>query len=375
MATSPSSRLCAVRIAGSAAGTMNAPPGSASTTSGGAHEAARDAEAVAAWYARYSEYIQRSIARAGRAQDLNREVIRRVAAGQLAPSTLESHLSTFAAVHAFSYSEQVANITMAFLVGLIRAGSAYAYELVRVVLPGAVPPPQIDVPEFEPGKSADWFRDLTLFAAAENVRVTAMLRMVMEKVQAGELTPAEVQQVSSEFHAEHLLNSTSRLVELYLDLLTGLEEAHAAFSERYLQSLMGTDHSGAAHPAGAAEIVAVLGQPTSIRFAVTNTDPGPAVVECTLSEMRRADGVGPAFDPVADTTPRRLELLPEAEATVELRIHADASHFQPGALYDGVFRVASATRTLLELPLRIRAVAPEPAPSPPPPDQPSAGLP
>jgi hypothetical protein len=351
------------------------PQGSANTTSGGEREAPRDAEAAAAWYARYSEYIQRSIARAGRAQDLNREVIRRVAAGQLAPATLESHLSTFAAVHAFSYAEQVANITMAFLVGLIRAGSAYAHELVRVVLPGAVPPPELDAPEFERGKSADWFRDLTLFAAAENVRVTAMLRMVMEKVEAGELTPAEVQQVSSEFHAEHLLNSTSRLVELYLDLLTGLEEAHAAFSEQYLQSLMGADHNRAAQLAGAAEIDAVLGQSTSIRFAVTNTDPGPVVVECTLSEIRRADGVGPAFDPVADTTPRRLELLPDAEATVELRIHADASHFQPGTLYDGVFRVASATRTLLELPLRIRAVAPEPTPGPPSPDQPSAGMP
>ena len=51
---------------------------------------------------------------------------------------------------------------------------------------------------------------------------------------------------------------------------------------------------------------------------------------------------------------------------MELTIHADADHFQPGAPYDGVFRVASATRTLLELPLRIRAMAPNP-PDPPPP--------
>jgi hypothetical protein len=354
---------------------MDAPSqGRAGTTSAGEYEAARDAEAVAAWYARYREYIERSMARAGRTRDLNREVIRRVAAGELAPWTLESHLNTFAALRAVSYSQQVANVTTAFLVGLIQAGSTYSYELVQAVLPGAVPPPEIVAPELDPAKSADWFRDLTLFAAEENARVTAMLRVVMEKVAAGEVAPAHVDQVSSKFHAEHLLNSTSRLLELYLDLLTGLEEAQGAFSEEYLRSVIGVVPGEAAHRS-AVEVDAVLGEATSVRFAVTNTDVTPAVVACTLSGLRRADGVGPAFDPVVDTTPGRLELPPGAEVTVELTIHADADHFQPGTPYDGVFRVASATRTLLELPLRIRAVAREPTPNPPDPPPPSAGTP
>jgi hypothetical protein len=304
------------------------------------------------------------MARAGRAQDLNREVIRQVAAGQLAPWTLESHLSTFAATRAASYSQQIANITMAFLVGLIQTGSTYSHELMQAVLPGAPSGPEV-APDFDPAKSADWFQDLTVFAATENARITAMLRTVMEKVAAGELAPADVDQLSSKFHAQHLRGSTSRLVELYLDLLTGLEEVHAAFSEEYLRTLMGTVTGEAAHPNGAVDVDALLGEATSVRFAVTNTDLEPAVVACRLSEIRRADGVGPAFDPVVHTAPDRLELAPGAEATVELTIHADADHFQPGVPYDGVFRIASATRTLLELPLRIRAMVPEP-PDPPP---------
>ena len=271
---------------------MNASSQGRANTSAGEHEAARDTEAVAAWYARYHEYIERSIARAGRSQDLNREVIRRVAVGQLAPWTLESHLNSFAALRAVSYSQRIANITMAFLVGLIQTGSTYSYELVQAVLPGAVPPPEVVAPEFEPAKSADWFRDLTVFAAGENARVTAMLRMVMEKVAAGELAPTHVDQVSSKFHTEHLVNSTSRLVELYLNLLTGLEEAHAGFSEEYLRSLIGMVPGEVAHPDSAVEVDAVLGEATSIRFAVTNTDLEPAIVACTLSGVRRADGVG-----------------------------------------------------------------------------------
>ena len=352
---------------------MNASSQERASASAGEREAAGDVEAVAAWSARYREYLERSMARAGRAQDLNRELIKRVATGQLAPWTLESQLNTFAATRAASYSERIANITMAFLAGLIQIGSTYSYELVQAVLPGAVSEPEVVAPDFEPAKSADWFRDLTVFAAGENARVTAMLRMVMDKVAAGELAPADVEQVSSMFHTEHVPGSTGRLVELYLDLLTRLEEVHTSFSEEYLRTVMGPAPSEAAHPDRAAEVDAPLGEATSIRFAVTNTDLEPAVVACTLSGIRRADGVGPAFDPVVNVTPGRLELAPGAEATVELTIHADADHFQLGALYEGVFQVASATRTLLELPLRIRVMAPEPVSGPPDPPPPAAG--
>jgi hypothetical protein len=341
---------------------MDASSQESASASASDHQAADDSEAFAAWSRRYHEYLRHSIARAVLAQDLNREVTRRVAAGQLAPWTLESQLSTFAATRGTAYSERIANITLAFLTGLIQTGATYSYELVEAVLPGAAAAPKVVVPDFEPAKSADWFRDLTIFAAAENARVTAMLRMVMEKVAAGELAPADVEQISSRFHAGHLPNSTSRLVELYLDLLTGLEEVHASFGEEFLRTVLGT----------------ALGEATSVRFAVTNTDPDPAVVACTLSGIRRADGIGPAFDPAVSTTPERLELAPGAEATVQLTFHADADHFQPGVPYDGVFRVASPTRTLLELPLRIRARAPEPVPepvpeAPPPPAQPPPG--
>lgn len=359
---------------------MNASSQGQASGSAGEHEAAADApraaadaQRTAAWSARYREYLERSMARAGRTQDLNREVIRRVAAGQLAPWTLESQLGTFAATRAASYSQQIANVTMAFLAGLIQTGSTYSRELVRAVLPGAVPAPEAVAPEFDPAGSADWFGDLTVFAARENARVTAMLRLVMEKVAAGELAPADAEQLSSKFHAEHLPDSTSRLIELYLDLLTGLEEVHASFSEEYLRTVLGTPPGEAAHPDGAVEVDALLGEPTSVRFAVTNTDLEPAVVTCALSGIRRADGVGPAFDPAVSTSPGRLELAPGAEATVELTIRADADHFQPGVPYDGVFRVASPTRTLLELPLRIRGRVPEPVPEPPDLPPPAAG--
>jgi hypothetical protein len=338
---------------------MNSSPDGGAKASAEEHAVPGYAEATA-WSMRYREYIENSIARALRAQDLNREVARKVAAGQLAPWTIESHLSTFAATRAASYSQQIAQVTLAFLAGLIRLGSAYSHELVQSVLPGAPRPAEAAMPGFEPSRSADWFRDLTVFAVAENARATAMLRTVMDRVAAGELAPMYVEQASSKFHQEHLPGSTSHLVELYLDLLNGLEEVHASFSEEYLRSLIGPVPGAGLPPENAVAVDAILGEDVSIRFAVTNTDLDPAVVACTLSGIRRADGIGPAFDPAVRTTPGRLELAPGAEATVELTIHVDADHFQVGEFYEGVFRVASATRTLLELPLRIRVLGPQP---------------
>jgi hypothetical protein len=343
------------------------------SASAGEHETVGDAEAAAAWSARYREYLEGSMARTAQAQDLNREVIRRVAAGQLAPWTIESHLSTFAATRAAAYSQQIANLTMAFLTGLIQMGSTYSHELVQAVLPGAVPAPEAVAPDFDPARSASWFSDLTVFAARENERATAMLRTVMDKVAAGELAPTDVEQVSSSFHAAHLPDSTSQLVGLYLDLLNGLEGVHASFAEEYLRTLTGQGADTTAGQESAVQVDAPIGAATSLRFAVTNTDPEPTVVACMLSGIRRADGIGPAFDPVVGTTPERLELAPGAEAAVELTIRPDADHFQPGQSYDGVFRVTSATRTLLELPLRIRALAPESAPEPPAPEAGSPG--
>ena len=56
-------------------------------------------------------------------------------------------------------------------------------------------------------------------------------------------------------------------------------------------------------------------------------------------------------------TPEHLDLEPGAEGTVTLSIQGDLDYFQPGTLYEGVFRVTSPTHTLLELPLRIRVSA------------------
>ncbi len=248
-------------------------------------------------------------------------------------------------------------------------------KLIERILPGATPKPDMtSVPQFDPAASPDWLSDLVRFATDENARALSRLRMVMDQVASGALVPSQVQSISTQFQSERVWESTTHLVELFFNLLTGLEDVHSSFNEEYLRTVLGiapgepTEPSGPAGAAGAAgpafspraeaiRLEVALGEPASIRFAVTNTEAEPIAVRCELSGVRRADGVGPAFDPPVTTDPEYLELAPAAEATVALTVHADADHFQPGTRYEALFRVANDTRRLLELPLDLEVTA------------------
>ncbi len=280
------------------------------------------------------------------------------------------------ATHATAYSQRVAQLTADFLTGMIQMGSLYSHELIERILPGAIPRPDMtSVPKFDAATSSDWLSDLVRFATDENAVALSRLRLVMDKVASGELVPAEVQDISTQFQSERVWGSTTRLVELFLDLLSGLEEVHASFNEQYLRNVLGVGPSDPPGPVGATRPDAVrvearLGEPATIRLAVTNTEPEPIVVRCQLSGVRRADGVGPAFDPPVTTNPEYLELAPGAEATVALTVRADADHFQPDTRYEAVFRVANDSRRLLELPLNLDITAPHQPPAKPSDDPP-----
>ena len=73
--------------------------------------------------------------RAARAQDLDREVLRRLTTGELAAWTLDTQLTFFVATHAAAYSQRVAKLTADFLTGTIQMGSIYSRELIERILP------------------------------------------------------------------------------------------------------------------------------------------------------------------------------------------------------------------------------------------------
>lgn len=308
------------------------------------------------WSARYAEYLKLSMARAARTAELNKRLIKRVARGELAPLTLDSQLAAFLATNATSYANELAETSMQFFTGLVEAGTSYSYELLESIVPGEVPAPDNAAPDFEPGDWSNWFQRLTDYAAAQNASVTEMLRTIMDKVASGEITPPDMQVVSEEYHGEHLPESVAKIVTLYFDLLTRLDETHSAYGDRYLEAML--DLSKASEQSDAAlDLVGPIGGTASVRFAVSNTAADTTSLRSVMTDVRRADGVGPAFEPPVTISPERFVLEPGAEEILALTIRLLADSFEPGPEYVGTLHVLSPGSTLVEVPLRIRAAA------------------
>ncbi len=311
---------------------------------------------TADWSARSAEYLTLSTARATRTAELNKRLLKGLACGDVAPSTLDSQLTAFLATNAAEYANDVAETSMQFFVGLVQAGTSYSYELIESILPGEIPAADRAAPDFDPGDWSNWFQRLAEYAAAENASVTAMLRTVMDKVASGAIAPQDMQTVSEEYHGERLPGAVAKIVTLYFDLLTRLDETHSRYGDRYLEAVLALSKDSERSDA-TLDLVGPTGGTASVRFAVSNNATEATSLRSVMTDIRRGDGVGPAFEPHVTVSPDRFVLQPGAEEILTLSIRLSADDFEPGPEYVGTLHVLSPASTLVEVPVRIRAAA------------------
>jgi hypothetical protein len=77
-----------------------------------------------------------------------------------------------------------------------------------------------------------------------------------------------------------------------------------------------------------------------------------------VGDVRRKDGVGPAFLPDVSFAPELAELAPAEETRLVLTVRLDRGRYDTGALYVGMLRITDRGEPLLEVPLRITATQP-----------------
>jgi hypothetical protein len=81
------------------------------------------------------------------------------------------------------------------------------------------------------------------------------------------------------------------------------------------------------------------------------------VVRCRVTDVRRADGVGPSFVPKVAVAPGILRLAGDEARDVRLSLRLEKEAFDPGASYLGAVRLARRGEPPVDVPLRIQAVA------------------
>jgi hypothetical protein len=182
-------------------------------------------------------------------------------------------------------------------------------------------------------------------------------REQLDRVAAGEITPGEVQEHTSDYLARQMPGYLEQLTRLYFDLLNGLNDVRARYEETYFRGVLGETSSEETEPPAALTLAGPSGETVSASLAVTNTAVGRTQIGWTLTDVRRTDGIGKAFVPAVTVFPENLELGPGEEGTLTLSLQLDPSRYDPGALYTGTFYLTGSAGFQVEVQLRILAVA------------------
>jgi hypothetical protein len=291
------------------------------------------------------QFMLRAAQQSVRAQDLYYAVLQRVALGTLTPTAIRDTLASFSADYGPSYAAQVGQLGMQFLGGLLQAtGNA------------SDPPPPYDA-----ANPTAWFVRLSDYANANSRRAVHDYQINLNRVAAGDVTAPELQAELAQDYSRRSAGQLRRMSELYFDLLGRLSELNARAEDEYFSRLLGAGQPAAA-PEASFQLGGGLGEHASALLTIENTRAEAATIRCLMTELRRADGIGPAFMPSAIIDPDGLLLEAGQESTVRVSLHLDPSHFEPGIRYVGAVQVLRRGDDRLEIPLQVTA-SPVPQPA------------
>lgn len=288
------------------------------------------------WSAAYAHYLLRAAQQTARTQSLSYLVLQRVSRGELSPATLRDALTAFAERRGGDYGTRVANASARFFSGLV-----------QIAVGARTPPP----PPYDPADPYGWYQRLTAYAADLQQRSLNAYREQLERAARGDGSASVAEEYTRRAHEQ-----VEALGRLYFELLETIGAIGAAGEEEFLRTVLA--NAPADRDAPVVELTAPLGASASAVVSLENTRTDPAVIRCLVTDVRRADGIGPSFVPEIVVDPDGLMLDPEQEGSVRLSLTLDAAIYTAGADYVGAVQVLRHGEPRLDLPLRIRAAAP-----------------
>jgi hypothetical protein len=296
----------------------------------------------------------RSASQSAKSTELYQKIMEGVARGQLAPTVFRDRLPAFVQTHGTVYGTKLAEINTRFFSGMVQFNNAYSNELMDVVMPGAAMPP-VSPPAFDPTDPIKWYQQLTAYAGQLNAAAAKAYQSLFERVAAGDVAPNRIQDASSDYLDRRLPELLRRLSGLYFDLLNGLNDLRTGYEEDFLTGVLASAKPQDHEMPVALNLIGPIGGTTSASLSLTNTQDQPAIIRCSVTDIRRADGVGPAFAPKIIVAPEAISLRPGEEASLVLSLRLEKGDYDPDVLYVGSVHITRRGEPRLEVPLRITA--------------------
>lgn len=285
------------------------------------------------WTVAVAHYLLNASQHSAQSLDLSYAVLRRVADGTLSPAAVRDTMTRADAEHQ-QYSADVARISSEFFGALI-----------QIVTGAAASPPAADSSE-----AAEWIAKVGEYTRDAQREALRRYEHALDELASGARTVTDVQ---TELAAEWMRIGSDGLraaATLYFDLLSRLVTTHAHYEQEGLRALLtqsGVDDAPSIVLAGP-----VGGRSTAL-VTVENTRGEPAAIDCTLLEVRRADGGGPSFAVKADVHINSSLLEPGDHSEVEVGVHLESAQFVAGRRYVSALRFSAGGGEPVDIPVSI----------------------
>jgi hypothetical protein len=264
----------------------------------------------------YVQSLLRTGVAAAHALHLNDQLISCVARRQVSPDSFQRSLARFAQARGADLATDASRTAEAFISGM--AASAF--------LP-------VDDDETLTGAVEAYF-----------ARLAAVAR--------GETIPNELRRVTSKRLNAAVADELSRAAGVWFEYLGALDEQRGRFAEECLMTVLRSVDPVGFH----GDVVEIAGPLNSTISTVVTLDGAGidrAVVRCDVSDVRRADGVGPAFTPELVLSPEEIVLERAHDAQLSLSLWLDEAIYDQGSPYVGALHITRDGAPRLEIPLRI----------------------
>jgi hypothetical protein len=312
------------------------------------------------WGLRFQELA----AEAGRlyARTLRRynEVLARVARGELQPDDVQRQFREYLEERATVSTRELVELSVGLLAGLLHVEARYRDGLLDGLLPAQGPPPPPPSPSSI--DLTNWFQTLATYAAEQSSRSMARHQQLVDRVAAGEISPALVQEQGRRFLEEHAPEFLGDVMTLGLTFVSQLQQSSSALSDGLYDRVLGPDMDRATRPEPpiCVDLRGPSGSLQSAGVVVENTRLQSADVVCTASEFAPRSG-GQRFRPALEIAPSRFRLAPGEHRDVDIRLPLDPAQFAMGTDYVATLSIEGAGERPLIVQLIARAESPAPS--------------
>jgi hypothetical protein len=280
------------------------------------------------------------------------DLLERVARQELPSEQVQRQYRDYFQEQAGATTRQMVELSVALLTGLLHIESRYRDSWLDGFLPQGAPPPP--PPEPSGVDITQWFQALNTYATEQSARSMVRLHQLMERIAAGSIAPAAVQEQGRRFAEGQSPLFVGDVVELGMRFVAQLQRASNEITDGLYDRVLGPDVQNDVAAPVCVDLRAAQGAVASASIVVENMRPTAAAIECRVSPFAARAG-GEAFKAMLDIKPSHFTLPPGSQRDVDLNLTLDATRFAAGADYAATLRIAGAGERDLIVQLTARA--------------------